>query len=86
MRCCLAVECCVLVSTLISAQYGRESTFVISWHLHRHFLNNIEIVCVVSVLLSLLLLAASCDRPITPGTSLEPTAIPTAQVSSFRLL
>ena len=27
----------------------------------------------------------SCHRPCRPGTSLEPTAMPTAQVSSFRL-
>jgi hypothetical protein len=27
----------------------------------------------------------SCHRPFLPGTSLEPTAIPTALASSFRL-
>jgi len=27
----------------------------------------------------------SCHRPFLPGTSLEPTAIPTAQASSFSL-
>ena len=27
----------------------------------------------------------SCHRPFLPGTSLEPTVIPTAQASSFRL-
>jgi hypothetical protein len=37
------------------------------------------------LLLLLLLFVFSCHRPFLPGTSLEPTVIPTAQVSSFRL-
>ena len=33
----------------------------------------------------IVVVVVSCHRPFLPGTSLEPTAISTAQASSFRL-
>jgi hypothetical protein len=39
----------------------------------------------IIIIVVLLLLFVSCHRPFHPGTSPQPTMIPTAQASSFRL-
>jgi hypothetical protein len=38
-----------------------------------------------SYLKTIVIIVVSCHRPFLPGTSLEPTVIPTAQASSFTL-
>jgi hypothetical protein len=46
----------------------------------------VVVIINIKLLLLLLMMLFSCHRPLLPGTSLEPTVIPTTNGSSFRLL
>jgi hypothetical protein len=39
----------------------------------------------IIIIIIIIIIIVSCHRPILPGNSLEPTAIPTVQASSFTL-
>jgi hypothetical protein len=39
----------------------------------------------IIIIIVIIINVVSCHRPFLPGTSLEPTVIPTAQASSFTL-
>ena len=41
--------------------------------------------CPTIIIIIIIIMDISCHRPFLPGTSLEPTVIPTAQASSFTL-
>ena len=42
-------------------------------------------VIIIIIIIIVVIVDVSCHRPFLPGTSLEPTVIPTAQASSFTL-
>jgi len=43
------------------------------------------IIIIIIIIIVFLFFNVSCQRPILPGNSLEPTVIPNAQASSFTL-
>ena len=44
-----------------------------------------RIMCDVPIIITIIIIIVYCHRPFLPGTSLEPSVIPTAQASSFTL-
>jgi hypothetical protein len=43
------------------------------------------VICVDVIIIIIIIIVVPCHRPFLPGTSLEPTVIPTAQASSVTL-
>jgi hypothetical protein len=43
------------------------------------------VIIIIITIIIIIVVVVSCHKPILPGTSLEPTMIPTAQDSSFTL-
>jgi hypothetical protein len=44
----------------------------------------VVVVAAAAIIIIIIIIIISCHRPFLPGTSLEPTVIPTAQTSGLR--
>jgi hypothetical protein len=61
-------------------EHGRTSVHCLIYHHHHHHHHHAAAAAAAVVIV-----VVSCHRPFLPGTSLEPTVIPTTHASSSRL-